>query len=170
MNLSLKTGGKITENIITGIQNSTSSSSSRNPKINTEFALSDIQIQVISYLMQKEESISKNEDIFVQSPTGSGKSLSYIIPLLASIYDEIDHDDGNYNNSIISYSKSVGDPISPNSLIITPTRELCVQTFNTIQSILNFSNLKYDFINFIIFPPQKKSPRKICKLIIFFYE
>lgn len=71
----------------------------------------------------QEEAIPKildKKDLIVQSPTGSGKTLSFAIPIVEKIKGE---------NKI------------PKSLIISPTRELAIQISEELEKI-NFNNLK----------------------------
>ena len=62
--------------------------------------------------------ICKGGDVMIKSETGSGKTLSYLIPIvqrLQSITPQIQRSDGAY------------------ALILVPTRELCVQIEETIK-------------------------------------
>ena len=65
--------------------------------------------------------ISKGGDVMIKSETGSGKTLSYLIPIverLQSFPTQIDRSDGAY------------------ALILVPTRELCVQIEETVKKLL----------------------------------
>ena len=65
--------------------------------------------------------ISKGGDVMIKSETGSGKTLSYLIPIverLQSFPTKIDRSDGAY------------------ALILVPTRELCVQIEETVKKLL----------------------------------
>ncbi len=65
--------------------------------------------------------ICKGGDVMIKSETGSGKTLSYLIPIvqrLQSITPQIQRSDGAY------------------ALILVPTRELCVQIEETIKKLL----------------------------------
>jgi len=60
-------------------------------------------------------------DVMCMAQTGSGKTASFLIPMLASM---------------IAHRKAIGDleqpfvgPCKPDTLILTPTRELCIQTY-----------------------------------------
>ncbi|XP_046842206.1 probable ATP-dependent RNA helicase ddx31 [Xenia sp. Carnegie-2017] len=63
----------------------------------------------------------KGKDVFVRSPTGSGKTLSYIVPVVQSlqaIMPKIKRTDGTY------------------CLILVPTRELATQTLTVLKKVL----------------------------------
>ena len=65
--------------------------------------------------------ISKGGDVMIKSATGSGKTLSYLIPIvqrLQSFPTKIDRSDGAY------------------VIILVPTRELCVQIEETLKKLL----------------------------------
>ena len=63
----------------------------------------------------------KGGDVMIKSETGSGKTLSYLIPIvqrLQGLEKRIDRSDGAY------------------AIILVPTRELCVQIEETIKKLL----------------------------------
>ena len=65
--------------------------------------------------------IMKGGDVMIKSETGSGKTLSYLIPIvqrLQGLEKRIDRSDGAY------------------AIILVPTRELCVQIEETIKKLL----------------------------------
>ena len=65
--------------------------------------------------------ISQGGDVMIKSATGSGKTLSYLIPIvqrLQSFPTKIDRSDGAY------------------AIILVPTRELCVQIEETLKKLL----------------------------------
>ena len=71
----------------------------------------------------------KNEDVIVKSVTGSGKTLSYIIPLFQRLIN-YSKENQEYKNQILA-------------LILLPARELSEQI---LKDILNFvNNIKYKF-------------------------
>ena len=71
----------------------------------------------------------KNEDVIVKSVTGSGKTLSYIIPLF---------------QRLINYSKENPEYINQTlALILLPARELSEQILKDISIFVN--NIKYKF-------------------------
>lgn len=70
--------------------------------------------------------IFQRQDIIVQSPTGTGKTLAYLIPILNFIYCK---------RKSLSASKV-------HSLIITPTRELAVQVFK-ISELFTTKNILF---------------------------
>uniref|UniRef100_A0A3P8P6Z3 ATP-dependent RNA helicase n=1 Tax=Astatotilapia calliptera TaxID=8154 RepID=A0A3P8P6Z3_ASTCA len=82
----------------------------------THFRLSHVHVQ-----KQTIPALLAGRDAVVRSQTGSGKTLSYAVPLvqsLQSIQPKVSRSDG------------------PLALIIVPTRELAQQTFQTFQKLL----------------------------------
>ncbi|NXS76594.1 DDX31 helicase, partial [Pandion haliaetus] len=80
----------------------------------TCFVLRSVQKQTIPVLLQ-------GKDALVRSQTGSGKTLAYGIPLVQSLQgmeSKIQRSDGPY------------------ALILVPTRELALQSFDTMQKLL----------------------------------
>ena len=69
----------------------------------------------------------KNKDIIVKSVTGSGKTISYIIPILQRLIN-YSKQNPNYTNEIYS-------------LILLPSRELAEQVYSEFSKFI--SNLKY---------------------------
>lgn len=71
----------------------------------------------------------KNQDVIVKSITGSGKTLSYLIPLFQRLiaYSKTNE---NYKNSILS-------------LILLPSRELSTQVYSNVMEFIN--NMEYKF-------------------------
>ncbi|CAB4018881.1 probable ATP-dependent RNA helicase DDX31 [Paramuricea clavata] len=66
-------------------------------------------------------SLLSGKDVFIKSPTGTGKTLAYVIPVVQSLQDilpKIQRIDGPY------------------CLILVPTRELASQTLTVIQQVL----------------------------------
>ena len=72
-------------------------------------ALHSKGINTLSEVQQCMEDILKNEDVCVISPTGSGKTLSYVLPVLQKL-------------EIQTTKKHL-----PFALILVPTRELALQ-------------------------------------------
>ena len=71
----------------------------------------------------------KNEDVIVKSVTGSGKTLSYIIPLFQRLIN-YSKENQEYKNQILA-------------LILLPARELSEQILKDISNFVN--NIKYKF-------------------------
>lgn len=67
----------------------------------------------------------KNKDVVVESVTGSGKTIAFVIPILEKIVQE------NANTTIFKQGHF-------HSLIISPTRELASQIQTVVESFLNF--------------------------------
>ncbi|KAI3633368.1 hypothetical protein MIR68_008315 [Amoeboaphelidium protococcarum] len=73
-------------------------------------------------------------DILISAPTGSGKSLAYILPMLNYIlHDPFTMKVGNNGRDQFGYHL-------PRALIVLPTKDLVVQTAAVLQSILNLVN------------------------------
>ena len=81
-------------------------------------ALHSKGINTLSEVQQCMEDILKNEDVCVISPTGSGKTLSYVLPVLQKL-------------EIQTTKKHL-----PFALILVPTRELALQVASVIRSLL----------------------------------
>ena len=64
--------------------------------------------------------ILSGKDVALQSPTGSGKTLAYLIPILLRI----------------DFQRK-----ETQALIIVPTRELAVQTYNLINLLCNHGRI-----------------------------
>ncbi|XP_047134868.1 ATP-dependent DNA helicase DDX31 [Hydra vulgaris] len=73
------------------------------------------QIQMISI-----PPLLNGKDAMIKSPTGSGKTFCYAIPII---------------DKIIKMKPSIGRQDGPFALIIVPTRELALQTFNIVQDL-----------------------------------
>ena len=85
------------------------------------------KITKVQYILINE--FLKNEDVIVKSVTGSGKTLSYIIPLFQRLI--------NYSKENLEYKNQTL------ALILLPARELSEQV---LKDILNFiNNMKYKF-------------------------
>ena len=64
--------------------------------------------------------ILSGKDVLIKSPTGTGKTLAYVIPLIQRLV-------------------SSSTPIKPLSVVLlVPTKELCVQVFAVCSSLLNY--------------------------------
>ncbi|MCC9090604.1 MULTISPECIES: DEAD/DEAH box helicase [Bacillus] len=67
------------------------------------------------------EWITKKRDVIAESPTGTGKTLAYVLPLLNKIDVNIKH---------------------PQVLILAPSRELVMQIFDVVQEFKQGSDIK----------------------------
>ncbi len=65
----------------------------------------------------------------VQSHTGTGKTLAYLLPLIARLKALENKDDPVYNGS-------------PKAVIVAPTRELAAQVFSVAKEISHYSKLR----------------------------
>ena len=88
--------------------------------------LGDLQIQNLTLVQSKSiPVILAGKDVLVKSQTGSGKTFAYAIPILQTLQEirpKINRNDGTY------------------ALIIVPTRELAIQTFEWLQKICRTFN------------------------------
>lgn len=66
------------------------------------------------------------KDIVAKAPTGSGKTLSYVLPILQSLVDLVEGED--YDSSIRSI----------HSLILVPTKELAKQVHSIIKELTHY--------------------------------
>ncbi|KAI3635820.1 hypothetical protein MIR68_006458 [Amoeboaphelidium protococcarum] len=73
-------------------------------------------------------------DILISAPTGSGKSLAYILPMLNYIL----HDP--FAMKVSSNGRDQFGYHLPRALIVLPTKDLVVQTAAVLQSVLNLVN------------------------------
>lgn len=86
-----------------------------------------IQSIVISHLLFSSHSINgRPRDICVSSPTGSGKTLCYVLPVLNSLY----------KSSLETKVKRV------RALCVLPTRDLAMQVFRVFEQYCHGSHLK----------------------------
>ena len=74
-----------------------------------------------------------NKDVCVEACTGSGKSLTFILPALQLLINQFSQDKRNFNKHTTSV------------LIISPTRELTNQLYKLIQQFLSIEPLKSMF-------------------------
>ncbi|KAM9916995.1 hypothetical protein OXX59_009638, partial [Metschnikowia pulcherrima] len=75
---------------------------------------------------------SKNKDVIVESVTGSGKTLSFVIPVLQHISNRLD---GHVTDT------EAPDPVKKGhmlAVVISPTRELASQTKAVFDRVLAF--------------------------------
>lgn len=78
--------------------------------------MTKIQSRTINHLL-------KGRDLLGAAKTGSGKTLAFLIPAIELLY--------KYN-----YSQKNGTGV----IVITPTRELALQIFNTAKELLYYHN------------------------------
>lgn len=64
-------------------------------------------------------------DVLASAQTGSGKTVGFLLPLIASVAKNRRRDDSNNSNNNIVAGKTT--PSSPAALILAPTRELALQ-------------------------------------------
>ena len=90
----------------------------------TQKILTKLRITELNEMQQHAaEAISDSDgDVVLLSPTGTGKTLAYLLPLVQSLTP---------NPS----PKGEGDLVAPQALVITPGRELALQSDNVLKSM-----------------------------------
>jgi len=83
-------------------------------------ALENMGITNLNYLQEETLNKINHHDVFIQAPTGSGKTLSYLLPILDKM------DNSNEHTQVI---------------IITPTRELTLQVNEVTSKITPYLNI-----------------------------
>ena len=93
-----------------------------------EKALSKLGITALNEMQQHtaEAILGSDGDVVLLSPTGTGKTLAYLLPLLQLIDQSL-----TPNPS----PKGEGDLVAPKALVITPGRELALQSHQVLQSM-----------------------------------
>ena len=82
-------------------------------------ALAKMHIETLSEVQQCIPDILEGKDILVQAPTGSGKTLTYLLPVLEQLEPQ-----GKGKHF-------------PKALVLVPTRELALQTADTARLLLS---------------------------------
>jgi len=93
--------------------------------------------------------IQNGRDLLVRARTGSGKTLSYVLPILQKVLSGKDNQDKEEQNddefdASLDFVKAV---------ILVPTRELCHQVYNAVQSLCFYCE---DVIGTAILSSSKK--------------
>ena len=70
-------------------------------------------------------------DVLASAQTGSGKTVAFLLPLIASIVRQ----GGDARNTFGAISDSSRDPARPKALVLAPTRELALQIENEIEKL-----------------------------------
>lgn len=119
---------------------------------------------------------SKNKDVIVKACTGSGKTLSYLIPMIQHIINcienkiKLDYDikTNVFENECFTDDSQLKNSVSYLgilSLIILPTRELASQVYSTINTFK-----KNSFLNSILNPVCLIGGKKLILDINKFYK
>ncbi|OMJ21273.1 ATP-dependent RNA helicase dbp7 [Smittium culicis] len=97
----------------------------------------------------KKNSISYSDrDSFIRAETGSGKTLSYLLPIINRLL--LATQDCQKNESLGNNSKHSKDSDFPSrnlgtmAIILTPTRELAKQVYETTTKLVNISRSSYN--------------------------
>lgn len=75
--------------------------------------------------------ISSGRDILASSITGSGKTASFLLPIIQKFYKI------KYNMSLGNYTKA---------LVVCPTRELALQCYEMFSKLNKFTNLTHSLV------------------------
>ncbi|GMH94368.1 hypothetical protein TrST_g2699 [Triparma strigata] len=90
-------------------------------------SLTPIQSQIFEHLFSE---ISQAPPFIIHSATGSGKTLGYLVPLLAFL--------GLWDSKSERLQKSRSRTNAPNALIVTPTSELAYQVSEVLKDLLAY--------------------------------
>ena len=74
--------------------------------------------------------LGSDGDVVLLSPTGTGKTLAYLLPLV-----QLDHRDGSDDPCREATVITQNRPHDPQALVITPGRELALQSHQVLQSM-----------------------------------
>ena len=80
--------------------------------------------------------LGEGKDVLIQSATGSGKTLGYLIPLLQKLLNELESDATTTTTTTKSSKSSNKNQIK--LLILLPTRDLVDQVISTLNSLLYY--------------------------------
>ncbi|GMI13505.1 hypothetical protein TrVE_jg11283 [Triparma verrucosa] len=85
--------------------------------------------------------LGEGKDVLIQSATGSGKTLGYLIPLLQKLLNELESDNNNDATTTTTTKSSKSKSSNKNQiklLILLPTRDLVDQVISTLNSLLYY--------------------------------
>jgi len=131
------------------------------PNLPSEFNIILKSLKIIkptNVQMQSWPAILYGNDVLVISPTGTGKTLAYTLPIIIHILSRLncyELNNNNNNNSNIdnnnikkrkypvmtsssSSSSLISNTLSPMALILLPTRELAIQVYSILKSFKYF--------------------------------
>ncbi|PVU98720.1 hypothetical protein BB559_001326 [Furculomyces boomerangus] len=80
-----------------------------------------------------------DRDSFIRAETGSGKTLAYLLPILNRIFLSVKEVMSNDNKDDMP-SRNLGTL----AIVLTPTRELAKQVFDTLSTLVNISRTSYE--------------------------
>lgn len=84
--------------------------------------------------------MKEKRDFIGVAETGSGKTLAFCLPVMADICKSFYKASKNDNQKASRYSTCM-----PECLILAPTRELAIQSFNVVEELSKVKSKKYDF-------------------------
>jgi len=78
----------------------------------------------------------KGHDVLASAQTGSGKTVAFLLPLIASIVKQGEDEFTDFHRrGFASASNSTENPAAPKALILAPTRELALQIETEIEKL-----------------------------------
>eukprot|EP00596_Hydrurales_sp_CCMP1899_P000449 CAMPEP_0119035914 /NCGR_PEP_ID=MMETSP1177-20130426/3193_1 /TAXON_ID=2985 /ORGANISM="Ochromonas sp, Strain CCMP1899" /LENGTH=557 /DNA_ID=CAMNT_0006994831 /DNA_START=120 /DNA_END=1790 /DNA_ORIENTATION=- len=81
--------------------------------------------------------IASGRDVIIGAETGSGKTLSYLIPIIQGLLDEAKELEGKTEESDEDAESMVPDKLCyPTAIIMVPNKELCSQVYRMANEIL----------------------------------
>jgi hypothetical protein len=81
--------------------------------------------------------IASGRDVIIGAETGSGKTLSYLIPIIQGLLDEAKNLEGKSEESNEDAELMVPDQLCyPTAIIMVPNKELCSQVYRMANEIL----------------------------------
>lgn len=117
------------------------------------------------------EPVMKNRKVLFAAQTGSGKTLTYLLPLFQKLKTEEDAllkgADLNSQPSRVQALSSIRSPASPRAVILLPTRELVKQVYKVAKGLSHYCKLKVEmsdsmmgkkeFVDILITTPKSLS-------------
>ncbi|KAK4052532.1 ATP-dependent RNA helicase dbp7 [Microbotryomycetes sp. JL221] len=106
---------------------------------------------------------SKTKDTILQAQTGSGKTLTFLLPLIQDLLNLSTNEINlNQNQSDNVVTRSIGTL----AIILAPTRELASQIYNVLEQLLNIANVNTHSIENDSTLPFKISPRSLTPCLL----
>ena len=115
------------------------------------------------------EPVMRNRKILFAAQTGSGKTLTYLLPLFQKLKSEEDALLGQQGKNVnrMEAIASIRAPASPRAIILLPTRELVKQVYKVAKGLSHYCKLKVeicddlvtkdDYVDILIATPKSLS-------------
>ncbi len=104
----------------------------------------DVQVQGIPIGLER-------KDMIAIAPTGSGKSVAYLAPLICCLSSLPPMDEKNFDDGI---SYEITPDIGPRGIILTPTRELAIQVDEEFKKMAYYTKLTSAVVVGGVIPPS----------------